>query len=108
VLVREAWADNAGKPGERANVFVMEKRKKGYDSPNADWHDAVLGPDGSVQMTGDGKAGASTQFCPQCHRSAKANDYVFGNGTTMKVQPVKMRTVPANPCTPKNPCAPKR
>lgn len=87
VLVKDSFADAGGKPGEHGSVFVMEKRKKGYDAANGDWHYAVLGADGAVQMTGSGEAGSPTQFCAACHRSAKANDYVFGNATTMKVQP---------------------
>lgn len=104
-LVKEAFEDQGGKPGARGNVFVMEKRKKGYDPANADWHYAVVAPDGRVAMTGSGKAGSPTQFCAACHQSAKANDYVFGNGTTMKVKPVQLGQAPQNPCAAKNPCA---
>jgi Cytochrome P460 len=105
VLVKEAFDDQGGKPGGMSKVFVMEKRAKGYDSANGDWHYAVVMPDGAVAMTGNGKAGSSTQFCGACHQQAKVNDYVFGNGTTMKVKPVSMSGAPANPCAAKNPCA---
>jgi cytochrome P460 len=105
-LVKEAFDDQGGKPGGMSKVFVMEKRAKGYDSASGDWHYAVVMPDGAVAMTGNGKAGSSTQFCGACHEAAKVNDYVFGNGTTMKVKPVSVSGAPANPCAPKNPCAP--
>ena len=107
MLVKEAFDDQGGKPGGMSKVFLMEKRAKGYDSTNGDWHYAVVMPEGAVAMTGNGKAGSPTQFCGACHQSAKVNDYVFGNGTTMKVKPVAMSGVPANPCAAKNPCGAK-
>jgi hypothetical protein len=105
VLVKEAFEAQGGRPGPKGNVFVMEKRKKGYDAANGDWHYAIVAPDGTVQMAGSGKADHPTNFCAVCHQQAKANDYVFGNGTTMKVKPVAMGAGPANPCAAKNPCA---
>ncbi len=105
VLVKEAFEDHGGKPGGMSKVFVMEKRARGYDAANGDWHWAVVLPDGAVAMTGNGKAGSPTQFCGACHQQAKVNDYVFGNGTTMKVKPVTLGVAPANPCAAKNPCA---
>ncbi|HXG04072.1 MAG TPA: cytochrome P460 family protein, partial [Candidatus Binatia bacterium] len=107
VLVKEAFEDQGGRPGARGSVFVMEKRKKGYDAANADWHYAVVAPDGGIAMTGSGKAGSPTQFCAACHQAAKANDYVFGTGTTMKVKPVQLGQAPQNPCAARNPCAAK-
>ena len=86
VLFKEAFTAQAGKPGAKGPAFVMEKRKKGYDAANGDWHYAMLDPAGAVQMSGNGETGAATNFCAACHQSAKANDYVFGNGTTMKVK----------------------
>jgi hypothetical protein len=106
MLVKEAFDDQSGKPGGMSKVFLMEKRAKGYDGANGDWHYAVVMPDGAVAMTGSGKAGSPTQFCGACHQAAKVNDYVFGNGTTMKVKPVSVGAAPANPCAAKNPCAP--
>ncbi|MBI3637790.1 MAG: cytochrome P460 family protein [Candidatus Rokubacteria bacterium] len=91
IVVKEAFEDRGGKPGGISKVFVMEKRAKGYDSANGDWHYAVVMPDGAVAVTGDGRAGSPTQLCGACHQAAKANDYVFGSGTTMKVKPVSMK-----------------
>ena len=105
ILVKEAFDDQGGKLGGMSKVFVMEKRAKGHDPANGDWHYAVVMPDGAVAMTGNGKAGSPTQFCGACHQAAKGNDYVFGNGTTVKVKPVSMSSAPANPCAAKNPCA---
>jgi hypothetical protein len=105
ILAKESFEGQAGKPGPKGPLFVMEKRKQGYDPDHADWHYAVVAPDGSVSMSGSGKEGSPTAFCAACHQQAKANDYVFGNGTTMKVKPTAMGA-PANPCAPKNPCAP--
>jgi hypothetical protein len=83
----------------------MEKRAKGYDGAHGDWHYAVVDPSGAVSMTGSGKEGSPTEFCAACHQQAKANDYVFGTGTIMKVKKVAMGATPANPCAAKNPCA---
>ena len=41
VLVKEAFEDQGGKPGGMSKVFVMEKRARGYDAANGDWHYAV-------------------------------------------------------------------
>jgi len=84
----------------------MEKRKNGYDRAHGDWHYAIVDPDGTVTMTGSGMEQSPTAFCAACHQQAKANDYVFGRGTTMKVKPVALQPA-ANPCAAKNPCAPK-
>jgi hypothetical protein len=108
VLVKEAFDDQGGKPGGMSKLFVMEKRAKGYDAANGDWHYAVVMPGGAVAMAGDGKAGSPTQFCGACHRAAKVNDYVFGNGTTMKVEKVTPGAAPSNPCAAKNPCGSKK
>jgi hypothetical protein len=85
----------------------MEKRGRGCDADHADWHWAVLDPDGTVPMTGSGKEASPTHFCAACHGAAKANDYVFGNGTTMKVKPTAMGAPAGNPCAAQNPCAAK-
>ena len=87
VLAKESFENQGGKPGEKGPLFIMEKRAKGYDAQNADWHYAMVDPSGAVTMSGNGKQGSPTQFCAACHQSAKANDYVFGNGTVMKVKP---------------------
>lgn len=106
VLAKESFENADGKPGAKGPLFIMEKRKNGYDSANSDWHYAMVGPDGTVMMSGNGRAGSSTQFCSGCHMSAKVNDYVFGNGTIMKVKPVAFGGSSANPCAAKNPCNP--
>lgn len=106
-LAKESFESQGGKPGAKGPLFIMEKRKKGYDAAHGDWHYATVGPDGAIVMTGSGKDGSPTQFCAACHQAAKVNDYVFGVGTTMKVKPVAAGGAPANPCAPKNPCAGK-
>ena len=107
VLAKESFENAEGKPGGKGPLFIMEKRKQGYDSANNDWHYAIVSPYGTVMMSGTGRAGSSTQFCSGCHMSAKVNDYVFGNGTIMKVQHVSFGGAPTNPCASKNPCAMK-
>jgi len=101
VLAKESFENEGGKPGAKGPLFIMEKRKKGYDTANSDWQYAIVNLDGSVAMSGSGKKGSSTEFCAACHRAAKVNDYVFGNGTVMKVKPVKLGEAPKQPCAPK-------
>jgi hypothetical protein len=107
VLAKESFEGEGGKPGPKGPVFLMEKRAKGYDGKHGDWHYAVVDPGGAVAMSGSGKDGSPTAFCAACHQAAKGNDYVFGNGTIMKVKPTAMGAPAANPCAAKNPCAPK-
>ncbi|MBI4607789.1 MAG: cytochrome P460 family protein [Candidatus Rokubacteria bacterium] len=90
VLAKESFENAGSKPRARGPLFIMEKRRKGYDAANNDWHYALVNPDGEVAMSGSGKDGSPTQFCAACHESAKVNDYVFGNGTTLKVTPIKL------------------
>lgn len=69
---------------------MMEKRDVGYDRDHAKWHYAMVEPSGVVSMSGSGHPRSATQFCSACHAMAKANDFVFGNGTIMKVKPTTM------------------
>jgi hypothetical protein len=90
VLAKESFEAQEGKPGAKGPLFIMEKRGKGYDRDHADWHYAVVEATGVVSMKGSGHDRSPTQFCAACHAMAKANDYVFGTGTTMKVKPTAM------------------
>ena len=92
VIVKEAFVNDGCKPGGPGAVFVMEKRAMGYDPAANDWHWVRYNPDGT--LWGKGKSGSQVQFCPACHLTAKINDYVFGNGTTIKATP----TMPLTPC----------
>jgi hypothetical protein len=89
ILVKESFASAGGKPGARGPVFVMEKRARGYDPANADWHWAVVEPDGKVTMSGAGRPQLETALCAECHARARTNDFVFGRGTDMKVRPIQ-------------------
>lgn len=75
----------------------MEKKGEGYDRDHANWHYAVVGPTGVVSVSGSGHDRSPTQFCSACHATAKATDYVFGNGTIMKVNPTAMRAPSPQP-----------
>lgn len=108
VLVKESFEGQDGKPGPAGPVFIMEKRGEGYDRDHANWHYAVVEPSGVVSMSGSGHPRSPTQFCSACHTMAKANDYVFGTGTIMRVKPTAMGAPKANPCAAKNPCSPKK
>jgi hypothetical protein len=90
VLVKESVEAQNGKPGPRGPVFIMEKRDVGYDRDHANWHYAMVEPSGLVSMSGSGHPRSPTQFCSACHAMAKANDFVFGNRTIMKVKPITM------------------
>ena len=90
VLAKESFEDQAGKPGAKGPLFIMEKRAKGYDAAHGDWHYAVVAPDGAVALSGNGKDGSPAEFCAACHSVARVNDYVFGNGTVMRVKPTPL------------------
>ena len=101
VLAKESFEGRDGKPGPQGPLFIMEKRGAGYDREHADWHYAIVEPSGAVAMSGNGHQSSATNFCAACHATAKANDYVFGNGTIMKVKPTAMGAPGGNPCAPK-------
>jgi hypothetical protein len=108
VLAKESFEGRDGRPGPRGPLFIMEKRGHGYDRAHADWHYAVIEPTGVVSMSGSGHERSPTQFCAACHALAKANDYVFGTGTIMKVKPTAMTAPKGNPCAAKSPCGVKQ
>lgn len=85
VIVKEAYENRGCKPGAPGAVFVMEKRAKGYDPNGSDWHWVRYNPDGT--LWGEGKSEGQMDFCAACHSAAEVNDYVFGNGTTIKATP---------------------
>lgn len=89
ILVKELFNDVKGKPGPRGPVYVMEKRARGYDAANGDWHWAVIEADGKVSMSGSGRRELETFVCADCHARARANDLVFGTETEMKLTPGK-------------------
>ncbi|MFQ5844265.1 MAG: cytochrome P460 family protein [Planctomycetota bacterium] len=59
------------KGGRVAKVWLMEKRRRGYDRSNGDWWYAQLSAAGKVE-----KAGKLAK-CINCHTNAR-NDYVYG------------------------------
>jgi hypothetical protein len=92
VIVKEAFENQECRPGPPGAVFAMEKREPGYDPAGNDWRWLRFRPDGSPW--GEGKSGGPMDFCRACHSLARGNDFVFGNGTRMRVTP----TMPPIPC----------
>jgi hypothetical protein len=92
VIVKRSYANSECTPGRPLAVFVMEKRAPGYDPKANDWHWARYEPDGSLWA--EGKSGSQVDFCVACHSVAKVNDFVFGNGTSIKA----IATIPLAPC----------
>jgi hypothetical protein len=88
VVVKESFASVNQQPGARGPVYVMEKRGRGYNAPYADWHWAVVEPDGKVSMSGKGANSEETFVCAECHVRARVNDFMYGRGTEMKVAPI--------------------
>ena len=62
VLAKESFEGQGGKPGPKGPLFIMEKRKNGYDRAHGDWHYAIVDPDGTVTMTGSGMEQSPTAF----------------------------------------------
>lgn len=92
VIVKEAFENSGCKPGAPGAVFVMEKRARGYDPSANDWHWVRYNPDGTLWA--EGTSAGQVAFCAACHSVARVNDYVFGNGTTIKATP----TMPLAAC----------
>jgi hypothetical protein len=66
-LAKEGWKD-----GQKKLVWLMQKRKPGYDTENADWWYATVAADGTVLNAG------KVASCIACHTGAD-NDYVYGH-----------------------------
>ena len=87
ILAKESFQDAGGRPGTVTGpLYIMEKRRRGYDPQRGDWHYAMVNPDGRVAMSGSGDPAFQTHLCAECHDSSKVNDYVFGTKTRMKVK----------------------
>jgi hypothetical protein len=65
-MAKEGWKD-----GKRVVVWLMEKRRPGYDKKHGDWFYATVSPAGEVKNAG------KVASCIECHDQAD-NDYVFG------------------------------
>ena len=72
-IVKAAYADEGGAPGDLQNLTVMAKMDAGYDPEHGDWYYGVLDPSGATAMQ-QGKL----QMCIGCHDGAET-DYVFGD-----------------------------
>jgi hypothetical protein len=71
-IVKAAYGDAGGAPGELEALTVMAKMEPGYDPEHGDWYYGVLDPSGATAMQ-QGKL----QMCIGCHEGA-GTDYVFG------------------------------
>src|SRR2546430_10755601 len=49
-------------PGPKGPLFIMEKRKNGYDRAHGDWHYSIVDPVGTVTMTASGMEQSPTAF----------------------------------------------
>lgn len=58
-------------------VFVMERMAPGYDAAFADWRFAVTTPEGPRMGESGGRDAARVAFCGECHRAARAQDFLF-------------------------------
>ncbi|MFV2031771.1 MAG: cytochrome P460 family protein [Gammaproteobacteria bacterium] len=85
ILAKESFANNSGSPGAAGPLFIMEKQAPGYDTANGDWKYAMV-VNGKVTRVGSGKTGSPVQFCAGCHILVKSTDFVYGNGTRMKLK----------------------
>lgn len=92
VIAKQSFQNHGCSPGARGAVTVMEKRAEGYDPAAGDWHWVRYNADGT--LWGEGSSVGRMGFCAACHAAAKVNDYVFGNGTSIKATP----TMPLSRC----------
>lgn len=67
-------ADGTAAPGP---VFVVERMAPGYDAAFADWRFAVTTPAGPRMGESGGRDADKVAFCGECHRAARAQDFLF-------------------------------
>ena len=59
------------------NQFLIERMPPGYDPRVGDWKYTVIGPDGMTVGESRGRNGERVEFCVECHRSARRQDFLF-------------------------------
>jgi hypothetical protein len=67
-------ADGTASPGP---IFVVERMAPGYDPAFADWRFAVTTPAGPRMGESGGRDADRVAFCGECHRAARAQDFLF-------------------------------
>jgi len=58
-------------------VFLMEKKKAGFDKENGDWRYYLILPNGNLMGTTKGKNSAGVKFCADCHNAAAETDFLY-------------------------------
>ena len=57
--------------------FLMERMPSGYDERIGDWKFTLINGTGSVVGETRGRDGEKVEFCVECHRSARRQDFLF-------------------------------
>lgn len=57
--------------------FLMERMPAGYDERIGDWKFTLITGTGSVRGETRGQNGETVEFCVECHRSARRQDFLF-------------------------------
>ena len=57
--------------------FLMERMPAGYDERIGDWRFTLITGAGSVLGESRGRDGEKVEFCVECHRSARRQDFLF-------------------------------
>jgi hypothetical protein len=59
------------------NQFLIERMPAGYDERVGDWKYSAVGPDGVTIGESRGRNGDRVEFCVECHKSARRQDFLF-------------------------------
>ncbi len=76
-LAKDSFSINAAGAVVKGPLFLMEKKRRGWNKATNDWRYSMVMPDGSVFGATRGKGDAKVQFCADCHNAAAENDAMF-------------------------------
>ncbi|MCF6195869.1 MAG: cytochrome P460 family protein [Emcibacter sp.] len=77
ILAKDSFRVTPSGKVEPGPLFLMEKKKAGYNKENGDWAYTLIMPNGMVVGTSQGKGAGNVAFCADCHNAAEDQDYLF-------------------------------
>lgn len=72
-VIKAAYADAGGDPGDPSGLTVMVKMAPGYDPDHGDWYYGVFDGSGT-----EASQQGPLEMCIDCHDRAADTDYLFG------------------------------
>jgi len=77
VFIKDSFSIGKNGSVSAGPIFLMEKKKPGFDSENNDWRYYLILPNGSLFGTTNGKNSAGVKFCIDCHRGGEDTDFLL-------------------------------